>query len=85
MPTNTTVIDAIVSGLDTEVDVTILENDDIEADVGSLYLVRDHNILIHRDVPNQHPISAIEGLSDILDSIDLDALTNEEIEELLSN
>jgi hypothetical protein len=35
----------------------------------------DHNLLINRDLPNQHPIEAIEGLKEELLSIKEDSTT----------
>ena len=45
----------------------------------------DHTKLINRNVDNQHPISAITNLNAELDNrvVSGDALTNQEIEELI--
>jgi len=45
----------------------------------------DHRLLSHRDSARQHPIPAIEGLQNALDTIPapVEALTNQELEELL--
>lgn len=45
----------------------------------------DHRSLSHRDAENQHPITAIEGLKEVLERIPkpTEALTNAELEELL--
>lgn len=45
----------------------------------------DHRQLTHRDAERQHPISAIDGLSDVVNKIPVptEALTNEELEALL--
>lgn len=47
--------------------------------------VSDHRQLTHRDAAQQHPISAITGLKEVVDKIPVptEALTNEELEALL--
>lgn len=54
-------------------------------DIGGDGVVKDHRLLTNRDADNQHPISAISGLSTELQKIPapMEALTNEELEELL--
>lgn len=46
-------------------------DNDFRVDMGSVIEVKenDHDKLINRDLPDQHPISAITGLQDILDNI----------------
>lgn len=53
--------------LDTELE----DNDLIDVPVDeSVGIAGDHRVLLHRDAPNQHPISAITGLNDALAGID---------------
>lgn len=55
---------------------------------GSTVIIKDHNILINRDLENQHPIKAISGLQQKLDDIgdiqSLEAITNEDIEQIIN-
>ena len=46
-------------------------DNDFGLDMGSVIEIKenDHNKLINRDLTDQHPISAITGLQDILDSV----------------
>lgn len=49
---------------------------------------RDHNQLLNRDAPDQHPIESISGLSEELDCLyenqtPFIPITNEELEEIL--
>ena len=46
-------------------------DNDFGLDMGSVIEIKenDHNKLINRDLANQHPISAITGLQDILDGL----------------
>lgn len=41
----------------------------IEADLRMDVFNNDHNALVNRDLPNQHPIEAITGLQDILNKL----------------
>ena len=43
----------------------------------------DHNLLQNRDLPDQHPISAITGLQEALDEIPTDYVTDTELESAL--
>lgn len=54
-------------------------------DPGPVTGVSDHRQLTHRDAERQHPISAIDGLLDVVNKIPgpTEALTNEELEALL--
>lgn len=47
--------------------------------------IREHDALVNRDKPDQHPIEAISGLRRTLDTIPpvAEALSNEELEALL--
>ena len=60
-------VDVTVSGLNTEVDVTIDEIVQEKVDSGALIVLFDHDEALHRDYPSQHPISAITNLQDELD------------------
>jgi len=48
----------------------------------------DHDALINRDKEDQHPIEAITGLqrklADVEESADIQALSNEDIEEIIN-
>jgi len=60
---------------DTENDLRFCFNgdNDFGLDMGSVIEIKenDHDKLINRDLPDQHPISAITGLQDILSSVPL--------------
>lgn len=53
--------------LDTELEDDDLIDVPVDESVG---IAGDHRVLLHRDAPNQHPISAITGLNDALADID---------------
>jgi len=78
------------------IEVDILNANDLEVNFGdespivvddtiTLTAETDHRGLSHRDAENQHPISAISNLSTALESLETDAMTNIEIENLLIN
>lgn len=50
-------------------DFTIQNNNSINGDFAIRTNERDHEILYNRDKANQHPISAITGLQEIIDEI----------------
>lgn len=54
-----------------DVPVNFNTDNDFGLDMGSVIEVTtsDHNELIHRDLPDQHPISAITGLQEALDNV----------------
>lgn len=52
---------------DLEVNFTLEEQPTIEADFSiDVQGITEHNLLVNRDLPDQHPIGAITGLTDIL-------------------
>lgn len=53
-----------------EISMTVDDGDEVEIGVGEAIVVKDHAILDNRDLPDQHPISAITGLEDALANID---------------
>lgn len=71
-------------GFDTEFSS---ENDvfNVGFDNMSVVTASDHNVLVNRDMPNQHPISAIVGLeSELSGKLEaIPAMTNMEIENIL--
>lgn len=52
-----------------EVSISIDDEDELEFGMNQAIVIRNHDILINRDVANQHPISAITGLEEALASI----------------
>lgn len=71
-------------GFDTEFST---ENDEFTAEFDGLNMVTtsDHNKLNNRDLPDQHPITAIAGLEQELSGKleNIPAMTNMEIENIL--
>lgn len=67
-----------------EVNFTLDPQPEIEADfsieVGG---ITEHNLLSNRDIPDQHPISAITGLQEALDTIPDDYVSEAELEAAL--
>lgn len=55
----------------TPIEATLVlgEQTTIEADLRMDVFNNDHNALVNRDLPNQHPIEAITGLQDILNKL----------------
>lgn len=55
----------------TPIEATLVlgEQTTIEADLRLDVFNNDHNALVNRDLPNQHPIEAITGLQDILNKL----------------
>lgn len=51
-----------------EADFTLEEPSVIDADFRIVVGTPDHNLLSNRDLPDQHPISAITGLEDALNT-----------------
>ena len=47
----------------------VVHEETITATIGTA-TASNHNALVGRSLPNQHPISAIEGLTEMLDGID---------------
>lgn len=72
---------------DIEISLDLKRVQNITANVGA---VKDHNLLTNRDLDNQHPISAISGLSETLNNLDNkkvnteDVYTKEQVYELIS-
>lgn len=65
-------------------DVTVIDvTSTSEVKRVKLNLQEDHNSLIHRDSPDQHPISAITGLQEALDTIPDDYVSDAELESAL--
>ena len=52
-----------------EVSMSLDEADEVQFGVGEAIVIKDHAILDNRDIPDQHPISAITGLSATLDEL----------------
>ena len=52
-----------------EIDINVDEPDEMEFSTGEAIVVKDHAILDNRDKPDQHPISAITGLTATLDEL----------------
>ena len=52
-----------------EAEFTMPKNKPMEVEFTMQGATRDHTILVNRDKPDQHPISAITGLQDALDSL----------------
>lgn len=55
----------------TPIEATLVlgEQTTIEADLRMDVFNNDHNALVNRDLPDQHPISAISGLQDVLNKL----------------
>lgn len=53
---------------DDDIVLNIAENDEVSFSVNEAIVIKDHAILDNRDLPDQHPISAITGLQEALDS-----------------
>jgi hypothetical protein len=69
--------------LNTEIDVVLGQNENTSMDIGEIHIIEDHSTLANRDLPSQHPISAIDGLESALDNLAIDSITNAELEEVL--
>lgn len=55
---------------DLEVNFTLEEQPTIEADFSiDVQGITEHNLLVNRDLPDQHPISAITNLQETLENI----------------
>ena len=56
---------------ETDLPVCFNSDNDIAFNMGSVIEIEtgDHRKLLHRDEPDQHPIGAITGLQDVLDSV----------------
>ena len=52
-----------------EADFTLNPDVTYTADIKVETSVKEHNKLLNRDLPNQHPVEAITGLSDTLDGL----------------
>lgn len=52
-----------------EVTMSVDDIDEVEFGASDVIVIRDHNILVNRDLADQHPISAITGLQAELDNI----------------
>lgn len=55
---------------DFEVEFTLEPQAEIDAELSIEFVNSDHNALTNRDLPDQHPISAITGLEDALNRAD---------------
>ena len=56
-----------------EVSISVDDGDELEFGMNEAIVIRNHAILTNRDAADQHPISAITGLTEALASIpDLD-------------
>lgn len=62
-----------------EIDMNIVPDDpieltlndrDLDMQVSSTYVTKDHSLLENRDLPDQHPMSAISGLNDAFTDVD---------------
>lgn len=51
---------------DSEVTMSVEDGDEVSFGVAEAIVVKDHAILDNRDLPDQHPISAITGLAEAL-------------------
>ena len=51
---------------ESEVTMSVEDGDEVSFGVAEAIVVKDHAILDNRDLPNQHPISAITGLAEAL-------------------
>lgn len=51
-----------------EAEFTIEPDVTYKADIEIATAIKDHNLLNNRDLPNQHPIEAIAGLQEALDT-----------------
>lgn len=49
-----------------EISMSLDEADEVQFGVGEAIVIKDHAILDNRDIPDQHPISAITGLTEAL-------------------
>ena len=55
------------------IDLTLDETDEIDFDMDVVTVnTTYHDLLLHRDFPDQHPIEAITGLEDALDGLEDD-------------
>lgn len=55
---------------DYEVEFTLEPQAEIDAELSIEFVNSDHNALTNRDLPDQHPISAITGLEEALNHAD---------------
>ena len=51
-----------------EVTMSVDDGDEVNFGVGETVVIKNHAILDNRDLPDQHPISAITGLQEALDN-----------------
>ena len=61
---------------DIEISLELKRVQNITANVGT---VKDHNLLNNRDLDNQHPISAISGLTETINDLDNKKVDKEDI------
>lgn len=50
-------------------DLTLGEQNTIDAELKLDVVNYDHNVLLNRNLPDQHPIGAITGLQDVIDRL----------------
>lgn len=65
---------------DLEVNFVLENQPEIEADFSIEMSNNEHDLLINRDLPDQHPISAITGLEEALAQIPTDYVSDSELE-----
>lgn len=66
-----------------EIAMSVDPIDEVSFGIGEAVVIKDHAILVNRDLPDQHPIDAITDLDTSLESLETEGISNLEIEILL--